>query len=159
MSKSYLKLNVEVAALVRQVNKCGAFAIIKKDYIPFVLALIPVSLFYLTLGCPIKFFTGISCLGCGMSRAAYSLLLLDIGQAIHYHPLIFVMPITAVVLLLRKRLPKKVCSVVFVVVAVMFVVVYLYRMFFLSDDVVCFAPDEGYVYKFLQYFYTEIVLP
>ena len=145
------KQNAEVVALAQQVNKSGVFAIIKKDYFPFVLALIPISLFYFTFGCPIKFFTGISCLGCGMSRAAFSLLQFDICQAVHYHPLIFLMPVTAVVLFIRKRLPKRACSIIFVVIATMFVGVYVYRMLFLNGDVVCFAPEEGFMYKVFKF--------
>lgn len=145
------KQNAEVVDLAQQANKGGVFAIIKKDYLPFILALIPIMLFYFTLGCPIKFFTGISCLGCGMSRAAFSLLQFDICQAVHYHPLIFLMPVTAVVLLFRNRLPKRLLTIIFVVVAVMFVGVYVYRMLFLNSDVVCFAPEEGFMYKVIKF--------
>lgn len=120
-----------------------------KRFVPLAFAMLPLLVFYFVFGCPIKFFTGISCLGCGMSRAAISLLSFDVQQAVYYHPLIFLMPVTAVILLLRNRLPKKVCSTIFWVVAVMFVVVYVYRMFFLNSDVVCFAPAEGFIYKFI----------
>lgn len=120
-----------------------------KRFVPLAFAMLPLLVFYFVFGCPIKFFTGISCLGCGMSRAAISLLSFDVQQAVYYHPLIFLMPVTAVILLLRNRLPKKVCSTIFLVVAVMFVVVYVYRMFFLNSDVVCFAPEEGFIYKFI----------
>ena len=36
--------------------------------------------------CPIKFITGISCAGCGMSRAWMAFLQLDIAKAFAYHP-------------------------------------------------------------------------
>lgn len=41
----------------------------------------------LGITCPIKFFTGISCAGCGMSRAWLSVLRLDMAGAFRYHPL------------------------------------------------------------------------
>ena len=37
--------------------------------------------------CPILFMTGISCAGCGMTRAWLSLFRLDFGAAFYYHPL------------------------------------------------------------------------
>ena len=55
-------------------------------------ALAAVALFYIvieSLGvtCPILFLTGISCAGCGMSRAWLSLLRLDLAGAFAFHPL------------------------------------------------------------------------
>ena len=41
------------------------------------------------IGCPIRWFTGISCPGCGMSRAFISLLRLDFAAAFRYHPMIY----------------------------------------------------------------------
>lgn len=122
-----------------------------KRFVPLAFATLPLLVFYFVFGCPIKFFTGVSCLGCGMSRAAISLLSFDVQQAVCYHPLIFLMPVTAVILLLRNRLPKKLLTIIFVVVAVMFVVVYVYRMVFLNSDVVCFAPEEGFMYKVIKF--------
>ena len=43
--------------------------------------------------CPIKFITGISCAGCGMSRAWMAFLHLDIAKAFAYHPLFWLVPI------------------------------------------------------------------
>lgn len=50
--------------------------------------------------CPIKFITGISCAGCGMSRAWMAFLQLDIAKAFAYHPLFGLVPIAVIVLLL-----------------------------------------------------------
>ncbi len=41
----------------------------------------------LGIGCPIKFITGVSCAGCGMTRACISAAHLDFGKAFYYHPL------------------------------------------------------------------------
>ena len=49
--------------------------------------------------CPIKFITGISCAGCGMSRAWLAFLQLDMAKAFAYHPLFWLVPITVIVLL------------------------------------------------------------
>ena len=43
--------------------------------------------------CPIKYITGISCAGCGMSRAWIALLHFNIHEAFMYHPLFFLPPV------------------------------------------------------------------
>ncbi|WP_373689128.1 DUF2752 domain-containing protein [Clostridium sp. YIM B02551] len=55
---------------------------------------LPVTLLYAILrvvgiGCPIKFLTGISCAGCGMTRAWIRVIHLDFKGAFYYHPLFF----------------------------------------------------------------------
>ena len=66
-----------------------------KDNFKFILI---IACFYILLECvgitcPIKFITGISCAGCGMSRAWISLLKLDLKNAFYYHPLFWSVPI------------------------------------------------------------------
>ena len=43
---------------------------------------------YMGITCPIKYITGISCAGCGMTRAWIALLHFDINTAFMYHPLL-----------------------------------------------------------------------
>ena len=73
-------------------------------------ALAAVALFYIVIGslgvtCPILFLTGISCAGCGMSRAWLSLLRLDLAGAFAFHPLFWLPVPAAALLLLRRKLP------------------------------------------------------
>ena len=42
--------------------------------------------------CPFRFFFGISCPGCGMTRALLAALRLDFAAAFSYHPLFFLLP-------------------------------------------------------------------
>ena len=49
-------------------------------------------LHYSGIGCVFLYAFGIPCPGCGMTRAAFSLLRLDIIAAWRYNPLIFAMP-------------------------------------------------------------------
>lgn len=95
--------------------------------------------------CPILYMTGISCAGCGMSRAWLSLLRLDVAAAFSYHPL-FLLPIPSVVLLLfRQRFPKWVFRWGMGIICALFLAVYLYRLLFLEDRIVVFAPDQGLI--------------
>ena len=54
--------------------------------------------------CPIKFITGISCAGCGMSRAWIALLHFNIHDAFMYHPLFFLPPVVVIVMLLKSKI-------------------------------------------------------
>ena len=58
--------------------------------------------------CPIKFITGISCAGCGMSRAWMAFLHLDIAKAFTYHPLFWLVPIAVIVLLCKSKINIKI---------------------------------------------------
>ena len=57
--------------------------------------------------CPIKYITGISCAGCGMSRAWIALLHFNIHEAFMYHPLFFLPPVVGIVMLLKSKINIK----------------------------------------------------
>lgn len=114
--------------------------------LPLISALIIIAPFYLTIGCPIQFFTGISCIGCGMSRAALALLHLDFPLAFKMHPMIFIMPFAALVILFRKKIPKKVLNALFIVFAVLMTGTYIYRLV-TGNDVLQINPENGYIYR------------
>lgn len=117
-------------------------------------ALGAIALFYLFLEalgvtCPIRFLTGISCAGCGMSRAWWALLHLDLSTALLMHPL-FWLPVPAAVLLLdRGRLPDRVRRVGLGICVGLFAVVYFVRLFS-PGDVVVFAPQEGLLWRLVS---------
>lgn len=107
-------------------------------------------LFALGITCPIKAITGISCPGCGMTRAWLSLLSGDLNRAISFHPLFFY-PLTLLILFFyRKSLSKKTLYFFFFFLGISFLGLYLYRMFTSTDTVVVFKPREGLIYKMLQ---------
>lgn len=119
-----------------------------------VMALAGIAVFYLLLEgigitCPIKFFTGVSCAGCGMSRAWRAALGLDFAAAFAYHPL-WLLPIPgAAWLLLQKKLPKKVFNAGLWIGGGLFLVVYLIRLA-LPGEVVVFAPQEGAIWRLIS---------
>lgn len=55
------------------------------------------------IGCPVKALTGVPCPGCGLSRAAVSLLRLDAAAAFRYHPMVFVLPPVVLLVLFGKK--------------------------------------------------------
>lgn len=99
--------------------------------------------------CPIRFLTGVSCAGCGMSRAWLAVLRLDLVQAFRFHPLFWLPAPGALLLLGRRRLPERVFRAGMAVCGALFIVVYLIRLF-LPGDVVVFAPEEGLLWRLVQ---------
>lgn len=105
-------------------------------------------LFLLGVTCPIKFVTGISCPGCGMTRAWLSLLLGRPLRALHYHPLVWLPPIALALYLFRARLPKWAVKCLPAAAGVLFCGVYLFRLLdHCAPEVVAFAPETGLVIR------------
>ena len=101
-------------------------------------------LFLLGVTCPIKFVTGVSCPGCGMTRACLSLLLGRPARAFYYHPLVWLLPVALALYLFRARLPRPVVNGSLAALGALFCIVYLIRMFSgCAPDVVAFSPKEG----------------
>lgn len=95
--------------------------------------------------CPIKYVTGISCAGCGMSRAWLAALSGDIAGAMAYHPLFLAPVLVAGLLLFRNRIPSRVLYAALIAIAAIFALVYMYRMLFEHGDIVVFEPANGVI--------------
>ena len=100
--------------------------------------------------CPIKYITGISCAGCGMSRAWMAFLHLDIAKAFAYHPLFWLVPIAVIVLLCKSKINIKFYKIFMFTIAGAFVIVYLYRMFIGTGDIVVFEPQNNILFRIIQ---------
>ena len=101
--------------------------------------------------CPIKYVTGVSCPGCGMTRAYLCLFRFDFAGAFHYHPLFFVPPLVLLVYLFKNRIPKKLYSAFLLTMAVLFVIIYVVRLISPENDVVVFRPAEGKAAELFNY--------
>lgn len=103
-------------------------------------------LFAMGISCPIKFFSGISCPGCGMTRACIHALRLDFSAAFSYHPLWIALPFVAALLILFKiKNQKKAFYTVLYTAAAVMIAVYLFRLLFTKSNVVVFLPEEGLI--------------
>lgn len=102
----------------------------------------------LGITCPIKFLTGISCPGCGMTRAWLALLRLDLHAALAYHPLFWLPPVAlALYLLCRRRFPRAIRPGLMVMCG-LFCIVYLIRLLGgYAPGVVVWAPREGLLFR------------
>ena len=100
--------------------------------------------------CPIKFITGISCAGCGMSRAWMAFLQLDIAKAFAYHPLFWLVPIAVIVLLCKSKINIKIYKIIIFTIIIMFAIVYVCRLILSGDDVVVFEPENNILFRIIR---------
>ncbi len=104
----------------------------------------------LHIGCPIKFTTGISCPGCGMTRSVFSVVHLDINKAFHFHPLFFLVPIMFCVFIFEAFLKPKFVKIIWFLLILTFIIIYINRLFFTDNDVVSIDISSGIVIKLLH---------
>ncbi len=113
-------------------------------------ALLYAALFAFGCTCPIKWILGISCPGCGMTRACISAARLDFESAFAYHPLwIALLPYAVVYLLLVWKRKEKELRVWTIGGAMLMVGIYIWRMYASVNDVVVFEPQNGLVGRML----------
>ncbi len=122
-----------------------------KNALPAILAVVLVyAIFHITgIGCPIRFVTGVSCPGCGMTRAWLSLLRFDLARAFYYHPLFLLPAVALVVYMFKARIPGKVYGIWMFTLIMLFSIIYLLRLLGPDDTVVAFRPQEGLIYRII----------
>ena len=97
--------------------------------------------------CPLRTMFGLSCPGCGMSRAWWEFLSGDLQGALRYHPL-FWLPVPALLLFLfRDRIRPRVFTGCMVFMLLLLLTVYGVRMADPADQVVRFYPGSGYFFR------------
>ncbi|SFU99685.1 DUF2752 domain-containing protein [Butyrivibrio sp. INlla21] len=126
-----------------------------KDLWIAVFAVVALYVFFhfVGIGCPIRFLTGVSCPGCGTTRGVHSALLLDFKSAFRFHPLFWVPLPAAIVILNKKRIPKKIYNLIICNIIALYFVIYIYRLFDANDAIVRFDPKNGFIYKLLNYIF------
>lgn len=106
------------------------------------------SLFH--IGCPIKYFSGISCPGCGMSRAVLAVLRLDFEAAFYYHPLFLLTPIMFLLFLFEFFIHPMLYKITWVLIIVLFLLTYFYRLIVTRNDIVDIDIMSSIVLKLIQ---------
>lgn len=110
------------------------------------------GLHFVGIGCPILFFTGISCPGCGMTRAYFSLLRFDFSAALGSHPLFPLPPILLLLFLFKEegKLPKRVYDTAVWAFCGLFLAVWALRMIFGDGEIVTFSPENGFFLRVIR---------
>jgi len=118
-----------------------------------VIAVVFLIVFSKLFGCILMRLTGISCPGCGLSRAYISFFKLDLRAAFAYHPLFFLLPPYVLYMLYRLvfHFPgsKRLTVSLTVTMAVLLVGVWILRLL-LNDPVVAFSPENSVLYRILH---------
>lgn len=138
------------------------FRNIKKLLVKPVAGILAVAVLYIILalhgtGCPFRYFFGIPCPGCGMTRAYLALFSMNIPLAFHDHPLFPLVPAIIYLLVAKRGLfgrmkPK---AIALTIIAIIFLAVYLLRLFVFKNNIVTVGypkslTDLRYGIKFLE---------
>ena len=128
----------------------------KKNILEPLSACLAVVAFYaflqcIGITCPVKFVTGISCAGCGMTRAWMALLHLDFSKSVYYHPLFWLPPVALAIFACRKRMNQKVYKILIFTMAVVFVIVYICRLVKGNNEIVVFQPQKSAIIQFAEF--------
>lgn len=98
----------------------------------FMIAVIYIVFNIIGIGCPIKFFTGISCPGCGMTKAVLAAIRLNFHEAFYYHPLFFLTPLIMVLYFFEDYLKPLYVKYLWGVISIAFLTVYFSDYLFLK---------------------------
>lgn len=127
-----------------------------KKYREALLTVLAVAFVYgifhiLGIGCPIKYVTGISCAGCGMTRAYLALLRLDFAAAFSYHPLFILPPIALLLIVFKEKISKRLYYSLWFTIIGAFLIIYVLRILDVNDTVVVFEPKQGLIYRVFDF--------
>lgn len=107
----------------------------------FMIAMCALGLYVTDIGCIVRFVTGVSCPGCGLTRAWLCALRFDFDAALAYHPLFWLVPLVVLAAIAYDcacrpsfaanpfaRRIRAVLRVVLVMVLIVFVSVWFIRL-------------------------------
>ena len=105
----------------------------------------------LHIGCPIRFTTGISCPGCGMTRAVLSALRFDFHSAFYDHPLFIITPFMFYLFLFEDYINPRLYKAFWAVIIILFLIVYLVRLFILQNNIVSVDIQNSIFLKLIHH--------
>ena len=128
--------------------------IIRKEEIAVTTVFLAICAFYsvIGIGCPIKWLTGISCAGCGMTRAVLCAVRLRFREAFYYHPMFGILPVCAAAFFFRESIPEKVKKYMAWSVIACFLTVYVWRLFDPDCQVITCCVDDGLIVRLWNHF-------
>lgn len=106
--------------------------------------------------CPLRYLAGIPCPCCGMTRSFMSLLRLDIRTSLWQHPLLLPTGFAIWYLIHRNVLPDKYKfapkteKILGVVLLVLLLALYIYRIGFEPDGIIKINLDDGWLFKIMR---------
>lgn len=112
----------------------------------------------LHIGCPIRFVTGICCPGCGMTRAVLAALRLEFAKAFYYHPLFIMAPIMFLLFLFETYIKPGIYKAAWIIIIILFIIVYIFRLFIFHNDVVVIDIDKSIVLRLINQIHVGGIL-
>ena len=101
--------------------------------------------------CPVAWITGISCPGCGITRALVSVCSLDLSSAWYYNPAIFyLIPAVPVFLIAYLRKSVRLQDVMIWITAGMIIAVFLLRLLIFRSPVLEVDPANGLIGQWIR---------
>ncbi len=128
--------------------------LIERLKLSLIIGVIYLLLSMFSVGCPLRFLSGIPCPGCGMTRAVWYALQLDFAYAWYYHPLFILAPLMVLLFLFESYLPSKFIRITWGLMIAAFLLTYLLRLLIFKSAVVQIDIRSGAV---LRLFYTIFV--
>lgn len=122
-------------------------------YAVFSIAFFYIMLDIIGIGCPIKFLTGISCFGCGMTRAWLSVLRLDWKSAFYYHPAFWLPPPMLLLYLFKNKINIKIYKFFIFTAILLFAIIYIVRLIQADSDIVVFQPKNNILFRVAKKYY------
>ncbi len=101
------------------------------------------------IGCPFRFFFGVPCAGCGMSRAVLALMQGHTAEAIRLHPLCILLPFAAAAWLFRRHIPDKYWKPMLSLFIAVFLVTYFIRLLS-QDPMLPVHPADGFLMHMIK---------
>lgn len=120
-----------------------------KDF-TFIPLLFLLFLIYAYTGCPFRFLFGISCPGCGMTRAIISIFKLDFISALYYNAFVFVLPFPVIAFLMQSKIGIKHFYTITFAFTIGLFIYYLWRIS-TPNEIVYIRIYQGSVYKIKEF--------
>ena len=129
----------------------------KKIIFPLCIILMIIAFLY---KCPYSYLLGISCPGCGMTRAFLALIQLDFKSAFYFHPLVGVVIMIMLYIVTSKFnviiFSKQSKGFLFWGISGLFIAVYVIRLFS-GSEIVYFRLEESLIFKIYHYIKTACI--
>lgn len=124
----------------------------EKKYIELIFAilLLFVILNLTSVGCPIHFFSGINCPGCGMTRAYLSLLHGNILSAFYLHPLFLIIPLWIFIYFIFNKKHPNYVNVFTKITVVLLLMVYIIRLLSPECTIITINLNEGFFFRIIK---------
>lgn len=124
----------------------------KKDDITIILIIVIIYAVGMLFGitCPILYFTGISCPGCGMTRAWINIFDGNLQKAFIFHPLFWMPLLVGLLWLIKNKIDKEYMKNIYRVLLSLILIVWFLRFFIENDPASQFNPKEGMIINIIE---------